>query len=177
VRTLIFFLSILALPTSLAAQDARPTLVGTLDRIASDIREARDVAKFSTDVRLREQLDLLLARAELATRDLHQTAIRQAATPPRPAAMSTDDFNRFMGALSANKFDDARLATVKTLGSAKLTATQGKQIVQKFSFDKGKEDAAVQIYPMLVDPHLFALVLEAFTFEKSRTAVMARIAR
>lgn len=135
------------------------------------------MARTSSDMRLREQLDLVLSRAELATRDLQQVALRQAAASAQPTAMPARDFERFLAALSANKFDDARLATVKTLGNAKLTAAQGKQIVQKFTFDKGKEDAAVHIHPMLVEPHLFALVLEAFTFEKNRSAVMARIAR
>ena len=176
-RILILFLSILALPATLSAQDARPGQIGALDRIVADIREAREIAKFSTDARVKEQLDLLLARAELAARELQQVAMRQVAVPPRPVAMSMEDFTRFLAALSANKFDDARLATVKTLINAKLTAAQGKQIVQKFSFDKGKEDAAVHIYPMLVDPHLFAHVLEAMTFEKNRSAAMARISR
>lgn len=174
-RATVVLLSMLVLTGSSWAQDIRPGPAIVLGNIAQDIRDARELAKSSTDLRLREQLDLLLARAELATRELQRGATQPAPGPARPVAMSSQDFTRFLAALSANKFDDARLATVKTLGNARLTAAQGKQVLQKFSFDKGKEDAAVALYPMLVDPHLFALVLEAMTFEQNRANAIKRV--
>lgn len=165
-------------PVASVAQDTRAGQIIAMSRIAADIREAREVAKTVTDVRTRERLELLLSRAELAARDLQQAATKQqpAAPAQRPGAMPAEDFSRFLSALSANAFDDARLATVKTLGTARLSAAQGKQILEKFSFDKGREEAAVFIHPLLVDPHLFAVVLEAMSFEKSRAAVLKRIA-
>lgn len=177
-RAMILASIVVLYPVASVAQDTRAGQIIAMSRIAADIREAREIAKTVTDTRTREKLELLLSRAELATRDLQQAATKQqpGASTQRPAAMPAEDFSRFLSALSANAFDDARLATVKTLGAARLSAVQGKEILQKFSFDKGREEAAVFIYPLLVDPHLFAVVLEAMSFEKNRAAVLKRIA-
>jgi hypothetical protein len=171
--TLLLLLVVLAsAPTLAQAQQDR---AAALDRIIADIKESREVASKSMDARVRQRLDLLLSRAELSAREL-QASLQSGAAPARPVAMPDADFTRFMTSLAANNFDDARLATLKTIGNARLSATQGKQILQKFSFDKGREEAAVFIHPRLVDPHLFAHVLEAMTFDNSRKAVMKRIA-
>lgn len=164
-------------PVAAVAQETRDGQIAAMGRIVADVREARDIARTVPDVRTRERLELLLSRAELTVRDLQQAAIGQQNPPQaQPAiAMPPSDFARFLTALSANAFDDARLATVKTLGRSWVTAEQGRQILKKFSFDKGREEAAVFIYSRLVDPHMFSVVLEAMAFEKSRSDVMARI--
>jgi hypothetical protein len=172
-RLLLALAAILALPLQALAQDARSP-AATLERILADLKEARAMVQISPDARTRERVDLLLARAELAARDL-QSGISQPAA--RSAAMAAEEFATFMTALSSQKFDTGRLQTVKSLGKARLTAAQGKQILQKFTFDKDKQEAAVLMHPMLVDPHLFSHVLEAMTFETSRAAVLKRVVR
>lgn len=176
-RTLAFILSVLVLSPAVCAQSPRPGPAATLEQIVMDIRDAREVARASADAGLRERLDLLLARAELAARQLQYAAVPQAQPAPRALAMSPGDFTRFMAALSTNRFDDARLATVKTLGHARVTAAQARQILQKFSFDEGKEEAAVFLHPLLVDQHLFAEVLGAMTFPQTRANALKRVAR
>lgn len=166
-------------PARAVAQDMQGGPIAATNRIVTDLRDAREIVKAVPDQWTRERLELLLSRAELAARDLQQQAIaqQQLAQKPRPVAMPPADFARFLTALSGNSFDDGRLAIVKTLGTARLTAAQGKEILKKFAFDKGREDAAVFIYPLLVDPHLFSVTLEAMSFEKSRRDVMSRISR
>jgi hypothetical protein len=166
-------MAVCVLPLQAFAQDVRSPAV-MLERILADLKEARAMVQISPDARTRERVDLLLARAELAARDL-QSGISQPAV--RSGAITDGDFETFMVALSAQKFDTGRLQTVRSLGRARLTAAQGKQILQKFTFDKDKQEAAVFLHPMLVDPHLFAQLLEAMTFETSRAAVLKRVTR
>jgi hypothetical protein len=172
-RVLVFMLVAFSSPTLVSAQDTRSP-AAMLERILADLKEARAMVQVSPDARVRERVDLLLARAELAARDL-QAGSGQTAT--RSAALSDQEFATFMTSLSSQTFDSGRLPIVKSLGKARITAAQGKQILQKFAFDKDKQEAAVFLHPLLVDPHLFAHVLEAMTFETSRAAVLKRVVR
>lgn len=144
-----------------------------LDQVVTDVREARDLARSIQDRILRKRIELLLSRAELSARELQQPT-----EPPasRPMVMSQDDLQKFLAALKGQSFDDGKLRTVKTLAPrARLTSEQAKQILASFTFDKDRVEAALVLHRLLVDPQLFALALEAFTFDTDRKKVLSRI--
>jgi hypothetical protein len=47
--------------------------------------------------------------------------------------------------------------------------------MKEFSFDSDRVEAAVHLYPLIIDPENFFIVLEAFTFDHDRQAVRKRL--
>lgn len=166
-----FLTALLMLMASALAAPAIGHANSRLDQVVADVHEARELARSIPDQALRERMELLLSRAELSAHELQRPAV---AAPP--AAMSQGDLQTFLATLSRQSFDDGKLRVVKTLApSARLTSEQAKQILAKFSFAKGRVEAAVLLHALIVDPHLFAVTLEALPFDSERRDVLKRI--
>ena len=91
-------------------------------------------------------------------------------------AISAEDFARVLKGLKGETFDNAKVAFVANLGKARnYTCAQVRELLQAFSFDGGRGEAAVQLYPQIIDPGNFFTVLEVFTFDSGRKAVRDKL--
>jgi hypothetical protein len=155
-------------------KEKAPAPAETARQIAADLKEARGLLKGVSDKKTRERLELLIGRAELAAGDLRQQlAGREKA---KPGGMTAEDFAKVLKGIKGQSFDDGKVGFVKGLGkTVRFSSAQVKQLLATFSFDAGRTEAAVLLYPMVADPEFFFEALEAFSFESSRKAVRERL--
>jgi DNA-binding TFAR19-related protein (PDSD5 family) len=140
-------------------------------QVLADLREAQDVLKGITDRRTRERLELLLTRAELRANDV-QKELAALAAAAKPAPVSDEDFAKILASLKGNAFDKDKLSFVQNLGKSRYyTCTQVRTLLKEFAFDGDRGKAAVALYPQILDPDNFFMVLEVFTFDSGRKAV------
>jgi hypothetical protein len=89
---------------------------------------------------------------------------------------SPEDFKKVLAALQKESFDDGKLSFLKTVAKTRrFTAEQIREILKAFSFDAGREEAAVIVYPSMSDPEDFFVVFDAFTFDSGRTSLRRRL--
>jgi hypothetical protein len=143
--------------------------------LAADLRAARELLKKVNDRRTREQLELLLNRAELRAGDI-QRDLAALAAPPRRVALSPVEFAKFMNGLKANAFDNGKVPFVEEYAKTRwFSSAQVREVLKTFAFDDGRIKAAVALYPRLTDPENFFTALDAFAFDSSRKALREKL--
>lgn len=141
-------------------------------KIAADLKEARGLLKDVSDKRTRENLELLIGRAELATKDLQA----ELAALSQTSAMSKDDFAKILAGLKGQSFDDGKAKYIAALPkTTRITSAQAKELLATFSFDRDRVTAAVALHKLVVDPELFVTVLDSFSFKSSKDEVLNKI--
>jgi hypothetical protein len=154
-------------PASKAEAEARS--------LAADLREARELLKKAPNKQTREQLELVLSRAELRAIDL-QKALAALAGPAKPVPTAPEAFAKVLKGLKAESFDKDKLAFLKGLGGAsRYTSEQARELLQAFSFDDHRVTAALLLHPRLTDPGNFFTALEAFSFKSNRDKVREKL--
>lgn len=88
--------------------------------------------------------------------------------------MSDETFARFIQALKDSWPHQIEFLS-QPARDGYFTAEQVRQIIEVFSFPKQQEDAAVVLYPSVVDKANWFVVYEAFSFNSSIDAVRRRI--
>lgn len=146
-----------------------------IDELKEDLRDARKLLADIKERKLREQLELLLARAALTADDLKELL----ATSPRPEPrrpITDEDFAKLLANIKDQSFDDDKVEFIETFVKGRpMTCGQATEILKTLSFDDGRIKAAVVIYPGLVDSENFFEVLKVFPFDSSRKKVMEAI--
>ncbi len=171
-------------------------LEATVSQILADLREARGMLHSIKPLETRKRLDLLLARAELGAGDL----CRQMAGPPGPSgphgpheasghhgphetpghhgppAVAPEEFDIILEAIKKRWPDRERVALIREMGTGgRFTSAQVRAMLERFDFDDYRVEAAVLLYPKVVDRETFFQALEAFKFPFSRDEVRKRL--
>lgn len=90
--------------------------------------------------------------------------------------MSDEQFAEFLVSLRAESFASGRMRLLQVAARDNyFTAAQVQTVVAELTFSSNKVDAAVLMYPRVVDQDDFYTVLGAFTFESSKRAVRQRL--
>jgi hypothetical protein len=85
--------------------------------------------------------------------------------------MSANAFNAFKNSLRNSNFDTGRLTILKAqLTNTRITASQLRELVELFSFESSKLDAAKFGAKSVIDGNNLFVVYDAFDFENSKTA-------
>jgi hypothetical protein len=85
--------------------------------------------------------------------------------------MNPNAFNAFKQTVQNSSFDNSRLTLVKTqLNNNYITAQQLKELVQLFSFESGKLEAAMYGANRVIDNQNMFTIYDAFDFESSKTS-------
>lgn len=93
-----------------------------------------------------------------------------------PAAMSPADFDQLLASVEDESFSDGKLRVIKMAAKQNyFTADQAKQLVAAMSFGDNKVEAAVLLYPQLVDQGNFFKVMDAFTYDSNKEKVQKRL--
>ena len=147
----------------------------TASQVLADLREARGMLDSIRQPQVRERLDLLLARAELGADDLR----RHLAGPPGPPgphgpheppgphgppAATPEDFDIILQAIKKRWPDRERVALIREMGTGgRFTSAQVRALLERFDFDDDRVEAAVLLYPKVVDQESFFQVLDALS--------------
>jgi hypothetical protein len=143
--------------------------------VVADLREARQLLKQINDRKTRDRLELLLTRAERRTADL-QKSLAILAGPHKPRPISAEEFAKFLQGVKGNTFDKDKVPFIENFAKNRnLSCEQVREILKTFSFDDGRGQAAVLLYPRVTDPENFFLALEVFTFDSGRKAVREKL--
>ncbi len=143
-------------------------------RVQLDLREALTLARRVGDADLRERLELLLNRAELEAGQIARGLAGAQRLEPEPV----DDkaFQNLMQALKREAFDKDRATFVRTFAAKqRLSSKQAASLLKTFSFDKDRVEAAIIIYPAIVDPENFFEVLALFPFDSDKKKITAAL--
>jgi hypothetical protein len=142
--------------------------------LSDHLREAKELLKKVSDKALRDKLELAILRAEAKATEIQKEL--DGLKSVGKVAMPDNEFARVMKSLKAESFDDGKVTFVKGLGSTpRFSSAQARAILAEFSFDGGREKAAVMLYPAVVDPENFFLALETFTFDSNRRKVREQL--
>ncbi len=144
-------------------------------RLLDDLRDARDVLPEITDRRIRDRLETLLRRAESRAQDLRQDLASYRRGGNRDE-VTREAFERMLVLVRNEAFDQKKTTQIKALCRDNyFTSEQARQFVQLYTFDNYRVEAAVALYPRLVDRGNFFRVLDVFTFDNYRDAVRKRV--
>jgi len=95
-------------------------------------------------------------------------------SPTGQQAMGAEDFNQFMAALE-DSWPDYLEFLAQPVSKNYFTAEQASRIVETMRFADEEVDAAVMLYPRVVDPGNWYLVEQAISFESSRRELRQRL--
>lgn len=139
-------------------------------RVQLDLREALTLARRVGDAELRERLEMLLNRAELEAGQIARSLSDAQRLEPQP--VDEKAFQNLMQALKREAFDKDRSTFVRTFAAKqRLTSKQASSMLKTFSFDKDRVEAAIDIYPAVVDPENYFEVLALFPFDSDKKKI------
>jgi hypothetical protein len=147
----------------------------SIKQISADLREARTLLPKVPDKTTRERLELLLTRAELRATEIEKVLAKVPnATGPSP--ISADDFAKLLAAVKKESFDDGKLRFLyRLVEKQRFTCDQARELLKVFSFDESRSKAAEVLYPRLTDPERFLFIVDVFTFDSSRDALLKKL--
>lgn len=116
-------------------------------------------------------LALLISLINVSNSHTYWQNIQTARTAP-----AATGFNGLLQSLNTNSFDAGKLSFVKFIApSHAFTSHQAQQILQSFSFDTDRVEAAVVLHNRVTDKENFYHVLDTFSFDQGRQDLLARI--
>lgn len=166
--------SAIAQPSGRTIQNDRRA-AATAAELQRDLRDARKLLVEVDNRRVREQLELLLSRAALKAEDLGELLARSTRGRAK-LPISDADFAKLVENIKDQAFDDDKIAFIKTFVKDRpLSCEQATTLLKTISFDAGRSEAAVLLYPGLVDQENFFEVLKVFPFAATRKKVMEAV--
>lgn len=91
-------------------------------------------------------------------------------------AMSDREFSRFVAQIQAENFSSDRLQLVQVAAAGNyFTSSQVTAVVHLMTFGSNRVDAAVLLYPRVVDQDDFYQVFAAFTFDSNKRKVRKQL--
>jgi len=90
--------------------------------------------------------------------------------------MHPHDFDNLLGSIDRATFKSDKMDRVRMAKhNNNFTCDQVRQIMLHLTFDSDREDAAVMLYPNVVDKGNWYMVYDAFTFSSSGDSVNRRL--
>jgi len=122
-----------------------------------------------------DRVESLLVRLEntgALHRGEHARARGPQRPPPAPPAPPGLSFDEAMHMVSVETFDRGKLEAVhRAARNGTFTTDEARLLAAQLTFDGGKADALIALYPAVIDPHRFGLALDILTFSSNRTKV------
>ncbi|MFH1469623.1 MAG: DUF4476 domain-containing protein [Pseudomonadota bacterium] len=96
--------------------------------------------------------------------------------PPLPSAMSPASFASLKAAIQLESFSDGKLRVLaEALRGRMLSVAQARELLPLYSFSSDRVEAAVTMYPALVDPQDFYQLYGSFDFDSDKEEVRKRL--
>jgi hypothetical protein len=150
-------------------------LVQADDEAAALDRLAREVI----DPNLRDRLLFRISRLDAALDEaLFQMGRATRPAPPPVVVVRTTsepELLAILGAIQNEPFGDGKMAVMSSAISGRpFTASQAGRIMDAFTFDDDKVEAAAMLYPLVVDLQNWYTVYGHLTFSSSKDELRAR---
>ena len=150
--------------------------VRNADELIRNLGEARKALGGVSNRGTRDKLELLITRAELQANDLRKDLIGVLSSSATVRPMSDADFAKLLAQVKKEAFDNNRVDLVKQISTGnRFTSAQAREILKTFAFDQGRSDAALALYPQVVDPGNFFQALDVFSFDSAKRDVMKKL--
>ena len=171
----VFFAAAASAQQPAVKETPQQAVAASIKDLAADLKEARELLKKITDRTTRDRLELLITRSELKVLELEKGLAGVPGTTT-PQAISKESFAKLLKALNAESFDDGKAGFIATFAvQGRLTSEQARELLKPFSFDEGRVNSAVLLYPRVTDPENFFTVLDVFSFDSSRAEIRKRL--
>ncbi len=147
----------------------------TIAALQSNLKNARRMLADIRDQRTREKLEVLLSRAALQADELDELLGRSGHSQHR-TPISEAEFAKLIDNVKDQSFDDDKIDFLKTFVKQRpLNCEQAAKILKTLSFDDGRSQAAIILYPSITDSENFYEILKILPFESSRKKVMEAV--
>jgi hypothetical protein len=98
--------------------------------------------------------------------------------PAKPVPMKQAAFEQLVGAIRAASFDDDKLEVVRHAAQTNwFSSNQVAAVMDLLSFDEGKIDAAVAMWPHITDPENSFVIFKKLAFDSSREELRKRVGK
>jgi hypothetical protein len=175
--------------TELARKAKQGTALSTLRRQTANLEEeAKHLVELADESSDREERKALRARAvaiQGAVGKVHDKLVEleradesdsKNEARDENAPMSRESFAGLLRSLDGSSFDSGRITIVQSAAQHNhFTCAQVAAVMNKFSFDAGKQDAAVAMWPHVTDKGNSHEIFGALKFDSSRNALRARL--
>lgn len=105
-----------------------------------------------------------------------QGPVPMLSSTPSVLPVSDSRFMQLLKGLSAESFDEGKISYVMQVGrSHHFTSAQTSKLLSVFDFDDERVNAAVALYPYVVDHENFPAVLKVFSFDDGRETVIKKL--
>lgn len=108
----------------------------------------------------------------------HEHTVTHHGTAPGERYHPMDDaqFTELLIQIGNEPFSSSKMNVIQmAVDYNYFTSEQTRKVVASLTFSNDQEDAAVMLYPRVVDQDAFYTVMPAFTFESSRSEVQTRL--
>ncbi|MDX2088716.1 MAG: DUF4476 domain-containing protein [Kofleriaceae bacterium] len=139
--------------------------------------EAEDIAERKT---LRAQA-AALEQGVATTRKVIESLARESdrpAKPAKPTPMRQAAFDQLVQTIRAASFDDDKVEVVRHAAQGNwFGANQVATVMDLLSFDDGKIDAAVAMWPRITDPENSFVIFNKLAFDSSKDKLRKRVSK
>lgn len=98
--------------------------------------------------------------------------------PAKPVPMKAAAFEQLVGAIRAASFDDDKVEVVRHAAQTNFfSSNQVAAVMDLLSFDEGKIDAAVAMWPRITDPENSFVIFKKLAFDSSREELRKRVGK
>jgi septal ring factor EnvC (AmiA/AmiB activator) len=170
---------VLVLAASAPAQ-GRPSpeqqVQDTINSLARDIAEAKDLAALVSDKTLRSKMEKNIARMEVRLEEL-QKQLGGIITVPNPTAISDADFNKLLKAVKGEAFDDKKVTLIKDFLRAGAFFNSGQMIklLKEVKGGDAQVDTVVLLAQRMTDQQNINDVIDAVTFNSDKEKIRQQL--
>jgi hypothetical protein len=175
----------------LADASGHPAIARELRRklaaIRADVRGLDDARWLIIDEAAALEQELMRCNRDARRRDDRPPVVIIQPAPPPPAPpppveaeapvpISEADFGRVLRTVQSQSFSSDQLATLRSAARSRwFTVGQVVRLLEVFSFDKDKVEAAALLHEAVVDPQEWYRVYDALTFSASKNDLRRRV--
>lgn len=96
--------------------------------------------------------------------------------PAVPAAIDSESFSSLIQSLHSATFDKNKISVLaSTVNRIYFTSNQAAQIIRKMDFSAGQADAAVMLYPRVLDKQNWHVIYNSVDFESTKETIRQRV--
>jgi hypothetical protein len=173
----IIFSFILGSVFSFGAAEATSTsrqLDRLVDEIHEDIDDLRALVGTSSTHQGRQRMFREINDLEGSVYDL-EVALGAVHGPQQPAVASAQELSQIRRAIAAESFGDDQLAVLRAASQGRhFTSAQVLSLMEQFTFSDERIDAAVLLYPQVLDQQNWYTVYSALSFSSDKSTLRSR---
>lgn len=149
-----------------------------IERDAGTLIELADEAEDKAERKQLRAQAATLEQSVVAVRKVIEALARDEGKPSKPVAMRDAAFDQLVATIRKASFDDDKVAVARHAAQSNwFSAAQIASVMGLLSFDDGKIDAAVAMWPRMTDPENSFVIFNKLTFDSSKEKLRKRVSK